>query len=227
MKKTLELQSRALLPYVFFVILLGILTFFGVSQAYSRFTQLQGQVSELSAQKQLFERKLLTLQELDRETLSFSEAAYLALPAYNPSLLVISQIKRQSKNFDVTLNDIRVGTGEDISQDLSSLQINFKVAGKYTSVVSFIKKLEEEAPIMNINNIKIEEVAPDFQATISLVSYWSALPDKLPALTELVVGFAQDELDTLSTLSKLEAPQFTQPEEGTSEPVVRPDPFAI
>lgn len=231
MNKDFELKTQAAAPYFLFMVILFVASLIGVNQFYSRFSVIQAKISDASSKQQILQQKLLTLQQLNRDALSFSESAYLALPAYNPSLLDISQIKRQAKNFDISIDTLRISASSAESKDLSNVRIDLKAIGSYTSIINFLKKLQNEAPIMNIDSLKIQENPPDFQATVSLLSYWSTLPAQLPALTESVVGFSQDELDTLNTLSKLETPLFTQDNVSTTNATQtaapRENPFSV
>ena len=91
-------------------------------------------------------------------------------------------------------------------------------------MLEFLKSIDTIAPITLVDKIKINEVGGTTRAEVSVKSFFAALPTKLPSLTEPLRDLTEAERETLSKISALTQPPFTDIPPSQGEGKI--DPFA-
>lgn len=146
----------------------------------------------------------------------------LALPDSNPSLSVIYQIKTFSLENGVFFEDIKSG-GESKLQNYSKVDLKFDLTGDLNGILSFLKLTETFAPIVTVEKLELSQSSGTHKGSIALKGYWAPFPEKIPAVTQPIGDFTEDELKIITKISNLSVPQFSSvyPQEPTS----RENPF--
>lgn len=195
---------------------------------------LLGKIGELSTQnssgmeaQQQLQNKLESLQKIDPSVLSESENVYLSLPDKNPAVYVVSQLKNYATEYGVALTKLNITGSSSQQAELGTATVQFSAEGEYQSVVDFINRLAQTAPLMSIERVKVtQSVLNTTEAVGALNTFWAPFPETLPSVTEGISNLTEEELKILQTLTSLEQPIF-----GDLPPAAptqtRPNPFAV
>lgn len=151
-------------------------------------------------------------------------AATGAMPESNSSLIVLSQLKILAGTKGVFISNIKAGNEVKDDTGLSRVDLTFDSRGPKDSIISFLGDTAKIAPITKLTKIKITQALGETLATVTVSSFWSALPKTIPSVTESINDLTPAERNTLTEISKLIQPIFIeiQANEGGKE-----DPFGI
>lgn len=211
------------------IALIGVMAVLVASFLLGKINELTAQSSVNSTQVTQLEDKLASLQRIDenQEILSQSESAYIALPDKNPAIFAVAQLRRFAGEAEVTLTKLNVTSSGSSSEDFSQAGIQFTAEGDYTNITQLVARLKSAAPIMNLERVKISQIATGTtEASVFMTTYWAVFPETLPSVTSAVTDLTQEELDLLSELATLEQPQFVNlPASATVS--ARPNPFKV
>lgn len=202
-----------------------ILLFYFVGQfGFSKISEVRVQIANESKNQNALTQKLNILRTVSDTLATGAVFATTALTDSNPSLVISSQLKNLSSQNQVIVSGIKGGPEVTDSTGLSRVDITLEVNGTRAEVLAFAKAVENMAPITHIDKIKINEGNNQVRASLSLRSFWSPLPTKLPALTDQITDLTADEKNMLSDLSGLTQPQLsTAPVPASGG---KPNPFA-
>lgn len=169
-----------------------------LSSQNSELTKLQGQQIVLS-------QKLSALEHVGDLANNVQDISF-ALPGENPSFIEVSQIKRYIQQQGLILTSIQIGQESSDAQGMMYANVNFDVEGNPIAMLNLIDKLKNAAPLTIGNNISINQKGGTTLSTFTISVYWSAFPEKLPALTEPVSELSPADGETLSKVSALDIP---------------------
>ncbi len=218
--ESVKLTINSVLPLIIVLILFLIVGKFGIAKV----VEVRSQTIQVEKDQNVLKQKLTLLQSINDTLATGSSAAVAALPANNPSLVVVSQLKNLSISNGVSISGIKAGAETLDPSGLSKVSINFIVAGNRPSVISFLTSIETIAPITLIDKIKMNEGSGQTIANVSVKSFWSALPKTLPDLNQPITDLTAAEKKTLIEVSGLVQPVFEEvtPTEGGG----KSDPFS-
>lgn len=192
----------------------------------SRVSPLSQEINTSQAQQDILSQKLAALTQINPQDLSKSEAAYIALPAQNPSATVISQLKKLAIDRNIILDTITV-SGSSNETEISNGTIEIKAQGENGAIFSYLRDLETLAPLINVERTKLSSVTGEStQMQLSIRTYWSKFPEKLPAISESIAGLSDEEVNVLTKLASLTPPTFTQLSPTASD-TGRQNPFSV
>jgi hypothetical protein len=177
---------------------------FGISKV----LELRGQIDAAQTQKNVLTQKLDILQNVNSTLGTAPDLATSALPAGNPSLLTISQLKTLAITNGIILTGIKAGTEIADPSGLSRNDVSFEATGTREQVLAFLKGINTFAPINVVDTIKMNEQSGLTKATTTVKSFWSPLPTKLPSVTQAISDLTPDERVILSSVTSLTQPTF-------------------
>lgn len=169
-------------------------------------------------------QKQQVLQTLESNILSYADAATIAMPDKNPSLIALSQLKTLAENNGLNLSEIKIGSKTSDKSGTFKTTILFEAEGALFQVLNYLVSIKSMAPLSVINRVDITQRGEVIRASVSLVVFWAPLPTKLPAISEPVRELSADETNLITELSNLEEPLFT--EVLPAAPSGRIDPFS-
>jgi Tfp pilus assembly protein PilO len=205
-KMTVAVKAISFLVVV--IILFVILGQFG----WGKISEIRTKIAGAQNSQKNLTQKLDVLRSIKVKGLEYSNLSVLALPDSNPSLSVMSQLKILAGTNSLGITEIKVGSPVAASTGLSLVNISFNVMGSRTQVESFVKGINSFAPITIVDKIKIAESGPgSTTASMTVKSFWSSFPTKLPATTEVLSGLTTDENQVLNNISSLTQPIIGQP----------------
>jgi hypothetical protein len=149
------------------------------------------------------------------------------LPAKNPALQVVSQLRKIGSEIGVTLDNVSLDAVPVSGQEFNAVDLGFDIEGDYTQVSTFLDKLAKATPIMRIEAAKLSETNGRVQGKVKLQAFWTPYPSDLPSLNEPIETLSPSEIEVLESLS-----EFTNPEIDNVTPTLpseesRADPFSL
>lgn len=185
------------------------LTYFVWSFGYGKISGLRTNIKKAQTDQTALNQKLSTLQRVPENIVLGAQNATIAFPEANPSVVLLSQLRSLGTENGVTIGNIKSGAEVADSSGLQRVDITFDITGGRGQVIQTILDIQTLAPITVVDKIKLNETGGTARSTISVKSYWSALPTKLPALTEKVAELTSAESTLLEMINNLEMPDFS------------------
>jgi Tfp pilus assembly protein PilO len=190
----------------------------------TKLTALQTELTETQKEVQTLEQKNAILAEISPTIAQNASLFSFALPADDPSAMVISQLRMLSASSGVMMNSIssRPNTKEGT---LPGDVVSINITGQGTGVFSFLSDLGTITPLVLVGNVAIsQDKSGTDSADVTLNSYWSPYPETIPAATEPVVNLSDSENALIARMATYKVPTFTEltPQGTTSS---RSSPF--
>jgi Tfp pilus assembly protein PilO len=77
------------------------------------------------------------------------------VPVRKNTAELISAIQDIADNSGITVNEIHINEGKDITGQFKTFTISLDMGGSYSALRSFLKGLEQYVRLLNVNNLKI------------------------------------------------------------------------
>jgi len=222
-------KNKPLVISLLVMFLIILLATFTTINLFHRISSLQSQINSAESQRNSLQKKVNNLRQAQIEIASSNatDVVAMALPAQNPSLLILSQIRTQIFENQLSLIEAKVDKLDSAGKVLLPLRINLSVEGKYNNLSVFLDQLPQLLPLLQIESLEVRVRNERYQAELNLRSYWSPFPETLPALTQAINPISASEKDTIQRLSEFTMPStlnYTTLE--PSAPETRSNPFA-
>lgn len=210
----------AVLPLVVVSILIIVVGKFGLS----KISEVRSALTKAQGDRTLLTQKSNTLRTVLSSARDVADVALITLPETNPALAVVSQIKLVASENSVLISGVKSGSEVADKTGLSRSDISFNISGPRVSVLAFIKAIQNIAPIIVVDKIKISENGGLVDSSISVKSFWSPLPTKLPSLTTQITDLTPAEKQLITDMGSLRKPVFVivPPSTGAG----KTDPFS-
>lgn len=192
-------------PLVVLVILFVIVAKFGISNV----IELRSKINSAQKEETVLSQKVKVLETVSDALVTGSKLSTAVMPESNPSLIVLSQLKILAGTKGVFINNVKAGAEVKDETGLSRVDLSFNSRGTREAVLSFLSETGNLAPIVKLNKLKITQSSGETLATISVASFWSPFPKTLPDVTEGINDLTPAEQTTLSEISNLIQPIFT------------------
>ncbi len=199
----------------------------GVVIAPASYIQIASRITSFRSQEAtqvVLAKKLAVLQNTGADVLDKSTESTIALPDKNPILGIMSQVKVLVAQEGVRITGVKSSGVSDFGDNIQKLELTISMESQsYDAITKVASELSSRAPLSTVDSLEISDSTNVKEGELTLVVYWSKLPENLPPLTQPLAAFSPDELTTLSKLSQLSAPQFSNltPE----APTERENPF--
>lgn len=213
-----------MIPGIAFVVILALFLFL-VPFLLGQINSLKGQITAAKSQSAVLSERVTTLQQANAQVLDLSDDVYAALPADSPSSQVLFQLRRIASENDIKVNRLNISNVTIEGESLKRTVIDADMEGSYESVIILLTAMQELAPIINIDKLKLEKEADTINLSGSFVSYWAELPATIADQDPSALALTDQEQQILSVISQLQASEFSQVP-PTAE-VQRPNPFSI
>lgn len=184
-------------------------------------------IEELGSKNKTLESKLTVLQSLQKDELEGQvKTALLAVPSENPILFALSTVRNLAQESAISMSNFRIGEKQEQQGGSErDIEMSFSLSGIAPSVFSFIKTIQNAAPLMRITGFSASSVPGGFSANISVSSSWQSLPAELGKTESPIEGINSAEAQLLQKLAKLRKPPIG--EISVSSPVGKENPFAF
>lgn len=219
LSKNIQSAAYAILPLIGVIALFIFAVPFGISQI----SGVRDKISKASTVQNTLTQKLDLLTNISVSAVSETDALAIALPDSNPALVTLSQIKILASAGGLSTTGVKGGSEVKDKSGLLRVDITFDLRGSRDAIMSFLKGVENISPITVVTKLKLNESGGGSLANITVSSFWSPLPTKIPAVTDPERDLTADEKNTIAKVSALNPPIFT--EVPASETSGRSDPF--
>jgi len=221
-----ELQVKDLKPAVVPLLSLAgliILALFSFNFMSQKVSAQKARLSSTKRNESILIEKRRVLAEFDAISTEEISALTSVLPDKNASLIMLSQIKRIARDLGLSFSNLNINPAAKTKGDIYTSQMKFDVDGNITSLIGFIKILQDYAPVKTIDTVRFINSGGLVRGEIALAVYSSPFPKKIPAITEAIKGLSTSEFELLTELSNMTLPAFTEliPE----SPGARTNPF--
>ncbi|MDP3994291.1 MAG: hypothetical protein Q8P91_00480 [bacterium] len=202
-------------PALLLAVLL-ILSAFSFKIGISKIVKLQDSVNSQKNTELVLQQKEELLRSAEGNLPDQANIASIALPEKNPILFSMYHIKNLGMDGLVVLSDIKVGSVGTGDSGINKISISFDIKGQMTDVINSINKLKNVAPliILDAADFRIVSAMPiegtSADANVSVSSFWSPFPDKIPSLTQPLSDITSGEKDILKSLLSLTRSSFDQ-----------------
>lgn len=220
-------QNKELLKSIWPLLVVIILFIVVGKIAVSQITAISTQVKDAKKSQTVLTTKLNTLKSTASITESGSEVALTALPKSNPAIMIMSQLKNISSQYPVVISNIRSTFADNNSSNLMFVSTAFDLSGKPEDIMSFIKAIDNIAPITVIQKISITSNVDFYTANIVAQTYYTPLPSTIPSITQPVNDLTAAEKDLLNKLSALSQPMVIPQANTSGDTSINPNPFGI
>lgn len=214
-----------LLPLLSLIALL-LLFVFSVRTGISKIQVLQSNINSQKGVENTLRQKEELLKSVEESVSDQTAAVNSALPGKNPVLLTMYQVRSLGLDGLIRLSGSKVGTTGTKESSLDAIGMTFNIQGQIEDVLKSINKLKLITPLTVIDKVEFQIDGYNASADVSISSYWSPLPEKIPSLTQPVSDITQEEKDILSSLLSLTQPPFGD-ELLPQEPAERDNPFGF
>ena len=210
----------AVFPLLAVIILFIIVGKFGLS----KISEVRAGLAKAQKDRTILTQKTDILRTVSASVGESANAALGVLPESNPSLAVVSQIKLLALENSVLVSGIKSGPEIADKTGLLRTDISFDIIAPRDQMIAFIKATGNIAPVIVVDKIKLSENGGVERAAISVKSFWSPLPTKLPLLTTEITNLTEAEKQLITDMGSLRKPVFVivPPSTGTG----RTDPFS-
>ncbi len=206
--KDLSKNIKFLEVPILVLLALIVVSLVGAKIIFDRFSIINNESADLKSTQELLTQKLTVLQTNNQKAADFSSKVNEALPSRNPSFIVLAQLRNMTSQVSALISDVSVGQGvKDQGTNISYVPITFKTSGDPIKLSNILLQVNKFAPISKLQELKLVAGtgANDFVATITLNTYWSELPTKIPAISEPITQLTPDENKILQDVSNLQS----------------------
>lgn len=191
----------------------------------TKFSVQQKQIGDLEKEAKVLDQKNIILRDISPSIAQNASLFSFALPADDPTTMVISQLKILTASSGVLINSLSSRSNPKVST-IPEINIVVNVSGPIMSVFNFLNELANITPIVLVKSVALSQAenGDGTTADITLNSYWSAYPETIPATLEPLNDLLASEKDMISQMSTLRLPPFTEllPQDPSSS---RSSPF--
>ncbi len=213
-------------------VLLLVIIIMGVSAKviFDNIARLNQDLANNQKTENMLKLKLTSLQTVDPNLSTQSEAVIFALPGSNSVLDAVSQVQNQATGLHLGVSNIDSENGVSVpGSEINSSDLTFNADGDFQSITSFIDNIKKSTPISIFDTIKITNQSQSgnntFRLTATLTSYWALLPKTIPAITEPIEKLTVDENKILNQISSLTEPVNLPGSATSSVAVGKTNPF--
>lgn len=191
-----------------YLIIIVILTIFSIKTGYEKINQQRSTIASLEKTVNTLKEKDAVLESVPREIGPYMSGSAYALPAKDPSLLTLTQVKGLASTYLLPLEELKISGGEEA--DLGkSVKLSFKISGDITQLMAFIKAFGQISPTTSVDRVEFVNGDGVFSAEIRTRSYWKEYPTVLSKVTDPINKLSDKELNALRMMSQLTPPTFT------------------
>jgi Tfp pilus assembly protein PilO len=207
-----------------FAIFLFITSFF-----LGKIGKIRTEITTLQAESKTLEQRVMALNDAQQSSISsVASEVLIALPSSNPSLLVVSQLRKIAAEKELVLDNLSVDPITAEGQEFPSISIEFRVKGDSTKIMQMLTELSRISPITNVDNLRIntERNSSEALANVALKSFWSSLPTELPPLSQPILSLSAAEISVIEKINSFTKPVINEVQ-PTGRKDFRPNPFQL
>lgn len=185
--------------------------------------RLYGQLKDEQKQILIIKDNIQTLKKVDLAVVSKTDQVFVAMPNKPLVPLLITNLKTVSEG-NFIINNIKSEAATPLDQVNGINLVCEGSVDNFLKGIEVVEKLQDYAPLTSIQELFMKTTgADDYQATITVSTFWSELPVELPRLDEPVKDLSSEEMQLVNTISQLKRPSSSNLDPQV--PVDRINPF--
>jgi len=206
------------------VVIMLILVFPGFMM---RFKEKMAEYKTVQSQEVALSAKLESLRKISVDLLDPDDITVVAFPSKDPSIWVVSQVRKLSNEYKIIISDMSVDRNEK-DENFYSANISVEIeANEFPGLLSFLKDLTDILPVTSIENVSVNRnqgLAGDiYSGELRAAYYWYDFPSTLPPMEEPVDELTEKDMQLLGMISSFKQPTFIDLSPG--ELTDRTEPF--
>ena len=195
------------------LVILGtiVITIYTVNFAYLRITANLEEVGRIRKLQNTLTERVNVLKEFQAGVLDDrSDLVYTALPDKNPATAIVSQLRTQIKERELTMTGISSLAPTDFNEKIQEGEITYKVdSPDIIPILGILDSLSSIAPVTAIAEVTIvKDNSGSYAAELKLPTYWSPLPTELPSLDEPIEDLTPEERELMARILQYTFPVF-------------------
>lgn len=223
-----ELKSgKHFFSYLYFlviVLLLGIVLKVGIA----KISDQRRTLAEINERQALLLKKEKTLSQARNDLIGiFYGPAGIALPATNPVLVSLSEVKRLLSFYLLPLENYNINVGGGIQQEgtetVGATAIKLVILGPLDAVLSFLREVESIAPLSVVDSLNFSSEENLLTADVVIHSFWSPFGGKKSRSGSSFQEITEAEKEVLVKLGDLRRPELS--DLAPTGPFQRKSPF--
>lgn len=196
---------------IFVITFTGFLLIFIINAFLPRVRATYDNTSEVQKNIATLTNKVDILRSFETDVVSDrTDITYIVLPDSNPTAIVISQIKDVLTDQGI-LEPLGVSLSENVRviNDTNRMGILVEFSSNDLNlIIDAITKFQKFAPLISIENVKINAASSRINVEAEILIYWADLPQKLPELEEAVISLNTKERQILDRILTYNLPDF-------------------
>lgn len=216
--------STLALPLLY-VLILVIVSYFAFDTGISKIQTQKKNLKKNREIESVLSEKEQVLSDATGVITPYVNYSTLALPDYNPSLFVLSQIKEMARSENANIGDLSFSGFNTAEKGISSIKFTMDVSGERRDVIDFIRTTMLVAPIIKLDTVELNLKDERADASLLAQSYWKVLPTELGKITNPIEKLTSEEVEVLEATTQLKPPIFD--DVTPSGPYVRSNPFSL
>jgi hypothetical protein len=208
-KTSLPQNIRVLLTPVLTFLVLLILLYICLSQGLAKVSTINKKINEARKKENLLVDKESLLYQFADTVSGQTNLVSVVLPAANPALLMLSQIKSQALANGLVIANVKVGGTAKEKADIAKVELTFEIEGPISNLVSLVASVKNLAPLSLVDKIDLKLAGGSASAEVGISSFWSPYPEKMASITDQAKDLTEAENELLGNLVKLSLPFFS------------------
>lgn len=194
-------------PILFFVLMI-VVTLFGFKAGLAKIWELRTTQAETDKKENILKEKADVLGSIQASSDLNDSPAVASIPEKNPALFALAQLKGLATAKEIFLANVKVGSGVSEITGISPVDISFDVEGNLSPILDFTGLIKTITPLTRVTGVEFSFTETKVLATISVKTYWSPYPTKIPSLVEPAAPLSAEEKEILLKISQLSLPSF-------------------
>lgn len=220
------LRSLGIAFPIISMLVLTILLYVVISTGIKKISKQRREIASSEKTINVLNEKVKNLTSFSTKYDNLYDKVLLALPNQSPLLYAYAGVRKAALDNNVILDDLSLGGGgrKSGSKGLSENGISFNVTGPVENVISFLKSLNNLAPITLIDKVTIGSSGGELSGEVKISSFWAPSSiEKAPSIVSPIVPFTEADNALFDKVSTLRPPALGEvtPKKGSG----RVDPF--
>lgn len=227
-KSVLKPSYKSILIPIGLIVLILLLVYLVADYSYKRVLKQNEDIAEAQRIENILDEKLSELESTKDQLPRYVEVASLSIPEKTPALAMLIVTKQLADENGVFLDDLSMSKGA--GEETKTAILDIGVIGEFESVVMFTKEIKTYYPLSTIGEMDVDFVGDQTGVDVKVSGYYADFPETLPDIEVPMEKITSENYNTLSSLSSLKKPPFTNLTPYLNDPNLndtRENPFSL
>lgn len=218
---------RVMILPVFYITILVVVFMVSFRTGYDQITKQRRDIKAAQILEKTLQEKESELKQYVGKLDKYIMPISIALPDYNPALLVINNFKNITEGKPIAFENLQISGGASVTSQTTQaiLGVNYEIVGLFDDTLSFLNDVKRMSPIINFSTIELKMSNDISTIEITSSAYYSPYPEKLPPVSEPIEKISDKDIEKLDEILTFRTPNFF--EMKVQSPGDRIDPFNL